>query len=110
MINFILFLLGFVFAVWALVTEVHARTDRPRPSDPAAPPKQAQWAAPMSALQERITEEWRRWEKKGSSSGPTPTAGILAEMQAVEHRRWTYGAPASCSTSSYEAPRPEDQG
>jgi len=38
----------------------------------------------MSALQERIAEEWRRREKKGSSSGPAPTAGLLAEMQAVE--------------------------
>ncbi|KAF8749898.1 hypothetical protein HU200_012534 [Digitaria exilis] len=30
---------------------------------------QAQWAAPMSALQDRIAEEWRRREKKGSFSG-----------------------------------------
>ena len=38
----------------------------------------------MSALQERIAEEWRRREKKGSSSGPAPTAGLLAEIQTVE--------------------------
>ncbi|RLN32842.1 hypothetical protein C2845_PM03G29360 [Panicum miliaceum] len=50
---------------------------------PVMPPKQAQWAAPMLKLQERITEEWRRREKKGSSS-LAPMAGLLAEMQAVE--------------------------
>lgn len=38
----------------------------------------------MSALQERIAEEWRRKEKKGSCSGSAPTSGLLAEMQAVE--------------------------
>jgi hypothetical protein len=51
---------------------------------PVAPPKQAQWAAPMSALQERTAEEWRRKEKKGSCSGSATTSGLLAEMQAVE--------------------------
>ncbi|XP_004951216.1 uncharacterized protein LOC101773394 [Setaria italica] len=74
-----------VFAMWALVAAVPCQ-DRASAavSPPVAPPKQAQWAAPMSALQERIAEEWRRREKKGSSSGPAPTAGLLAEMQAVE--------------------------
>ena len=38
----------------------------------------------MSALQERIMEEWRRKEKKGSCSGSATTSGLLAEMQAVE--------------------------
>jgi hypothetical protein len=76
------------FAMWALVAAVPCQ-DRASAavvvSTPVAPPKQAQWAAPMSALQERIAEEWRRREKKGSSSGPAPTAaGLLAEMQAVE--------------------------
>ncbi|KAG2655375.1 protein ROH1-like [Panicum virgatum] len=74
-----------VFAMWALVAAVPCQ-DRSSAAigPPVAPPKQAQWAAPMSALQERIAEEWRRREKKGSSSGPAPTAGLLAEMQAVE--------------------------
>jgi hypothetical protein len=51
---------------------------------PVAPPKQAQWVAPMSTLQERIAEEWRRKEKKGSCSGSATTSGLLAEMHAVE--------------------------
>jgi hypothetical protein len=51
---------------------------------PVASPKQAQCAAPMSALQERIIEEWRRKEKKGYCSGSATTSGLLAEMQAVE--------------------------
>ncbi|PVH65484.1 hypothetical protein PAHAL_1G005800 [Panicum hallii] len=74
-----------VFAMWALVAAVPCQ-DRSSAaiSPPVTPPKQAQWAAHMSALQERIAEEWRRREKKGSSSGPAPTAGLLAEMQAVE--------------------------
>ncbi|CAM0148726.1 unnamed protein product [Urochloa decumbens] len=76
-----------VFAIWALVAAVPCQ-DRASAAatmtPPVAPPKQAQWAAPMSALQERIAEEWRRREKKGSSAGPALTAGLLAEMQAVE--------------------------
>ncbi|CAN6277289.1 unnamed protein product [Urochloa humidicola] len=77
-----------VFAMWALVAAVPCQ-DRAAAAaaqaPPVAPPKQAQWAAPMAALQERIAEEWRRREKKhGSSAGPAPTAGLLAEMQAVE--------------------------
>ncbi|CAN6242713.1 unnamed protein product [Urochloa humidicola] len=76
-----------VFAMWALVAAVPCqdRTSAAATAPPVSPPKQAQWAAPMSALQERIAEEWRRREKKGSSSGPSAsTAGLLAEMQAVE--------------------------
>ncbi|KAJ1277480.1 hypothetical protein BS78_04G007100 [Paspalum vaginatum] len=74
-----------VFAAWALVAAVPCQ-DRASAAigAPAPPPKQAQWAAPMSALQDRVAEEWRRREKRGSTSGPAPTAGLLAEMQAVE--------------------------
>lgn len=74
-----------VFAMWALVGAVPCQ-DRASAATgpPVAPPKQAQWAAPISALQERIAEEWRRKEKKGSCSGSAPTSGLLAEMQAVE--------------------------
>ncbi|KAK1613895.1 hypothetical protein QYE76_019412 [Lolium multiflorum] len=74
------------FATWALVAAVPCQ-DRGTTSA-VAPPKQAQWAAPMAALQERIVEESRRREKKGSSSGnsssSSPSSGLLAEMQAVE--------------------------
>jgi hypothetical protein len=74
-----------VFAMWALVGAVPCQDRASAASNPpVAPPKQAQWAAPMSALQERIADEWRRKEKKGSCSGSAPTAGLLAEMQAVE--------------------------
>jgi|UniRef100_A0A804MHU6 hypothetical protein len=38
----------------------------------------------MSALQERIAEECRRKEKKGSCSGSATKSGLLAEMQVVE--------------------------
>ncbi|OQU84172.1 hypothetical protein SORBI_3004G006500 [Sorghum bicolor] len=70
-----------VFAMWALVGADRASAAS---NPPVAPPKQAQWAAPMSALQDRIAEEWRRKEKKGSCSGSAPTAGLLAEMQTLE--------------------------
>ncbi|KAL6848408.1 hypothetical protein ACP4OV_021702 [Aristida adscensionis] len=74
-----------VFAMWALVAAVPCQ-DRASAAinPPVAPPKQAQWAAPMASLQERIAEEWRRKDKKGSSSGPATATGLLAEMQAVE--------------------------
>lgn len=74
-----------VFAMWALVAAVPCQDRSSAATNPpVAPPKQAQWATPMSALQERIAEEWRRREKKGSSSGSAATTGLLAEMQAVE--------------------------
>ncbi|KAG0531238.1 hypothetical protein BDA96_04G006600 [Sorghum bicolor] len=74
-----------VFAMWALVGAVPCQDRASAASNPpVAPPKQAQWAAPMSALQDRIAEEWRRKEKKGSCSGSAPTAGLLAEMQTLE--------------------------
>uniref|UniRef100_A0A453MS95 Uncharacterized protein n=2 Tax=Aegilops tauschii subsp. strangulata TaxID=200361 RepID=A0A453MS95_AEGTS len=74
-----------VFAMWALVAAVPCQ-DRASAAAPIAPAKQAQWAAPMTALQERIIDESRRRDKKGSSSGASSpaSAGLLAEMQAVE--------------------------
>ncbi|KAL6629320.1 hypothetical protein ACP70R_029085 [Stipagrostis hirtigluma subsp. patula] len=74
-----------VFTMWALVAAVPCQDRASAATNPpVAPPKQAQWAAPMASLQERIAEEWRRKDKKGSSSGPSTTAGLLAEMQALE--------------------------
>jgi hypothetical protein len=69
-----------VFAMWALVGAVPCQ-DRASAAinPPVAPPKQAQWAGPMSAIQDRIAEVWKRREKKGASA-----VGLLAEMQAVE--------------------------
>ncbi|KAM0836381.1 hypothetical protein ACQ4PT_062364 [Festuca glaucescens] len=76
-----------VFAMWALVAAVPCQDRGTAATAAVAPPKQAQWAAPMALLQERIVEESRRREKKGSSSGNSsslPSSGLLAEMQAVE--------------------------
>ncbi|KAL5199609.1 hypothetical protein ABZP36_020812 [Zizania latifolia] len=74
-----------VFSMWALVAAVPCQDRASAATNPpVAPPKQVQWAAPMSALQERIAEEWRKREKKGSSSGSAATSGLLSEMQAVE--------------------------
>ncbi|PAN17955.1 hypothetical protein PAHAL_3G167800 [Panicum hallii] len=85
-----------VFAMWALVAAVPCQ-DRASAAinPPVAPPKQAQWAQAMAALQDRIADEWRRKDKKlppgsgggGSSSsaiGTEGAGGLLAEMQAVE--------------------------
>lgn len=73
------------FAAWALVAAVPCQ-DRAAAAlgAPAPPPKQARWAAPMAALQDRVADEWRRRDKKASSSGGSTAAGLLAEMQAVE--------------------------
>jgi hypothetical protein len=76
-----------VFAMWALVAAVPCQDRATAATAAVAPPKQTQWAAPMTALQERIVEESRRREKKGSSSGNSSSSastGLLAEMQAVE--------------------------
>ncbi|XP_040376915.1 protein ROH1-like [Oryza brachyantha] len=74
-----------VFCMWALVAAVPCQDRASAASNPpVAPPKQVQWAAPMSALQERIADEWRKKDKKGSSSGLAAMTGLLAEMQAVE--------------------------
>uniref|UniRef100_A0ACD5TB41 Uncharacterized protein n=1 Tax=Avena sativa TaxID=4498 RepID=A0ACD5TB41_AVESA len=76
-----------VFAMWALVAAVPCQDRASASTAPNAPPRQVQWAAPMTALQERIVEESRRKEKKGSSSGNSSSSastGLLAEMQAVE--------------------------
>ncbi|KAI4991506.1 hypothetical protein ZWY2020_039877 [Hordeum vulgare] len=75
----------FVFSMWSLVTAVPCQ-DRVSGAALVAPAKQAQWAAPMMALQERIVEESRRTDKKGSSS--SAFAGLLAEMQAMERAAW----------------------
>lgn len=40
-------------------------------------PKQFAWAQPMTALQEKIGEEWKRKEKRG-------TAGLMEEVQRME--------------------------
>ncbi|XP_052142578.1 protein ROH1-like [Oryza glaberrima] len=74
-----------VFSMWALVAAVPCQDRSSAATNPpVAPPKQVQWAAPMCALQERIADEWRKKDKKGSSSGSAAATGLLAEMQAVE--------------------------
>ncbi|KQJ92842.1 hypothetical protein BRADI_3g01050v3 [Brachypodium distachyon] len=79
------------FAMWALTAAVPCPASAS--AAPLAPPKQAQWAAPMALLQDRIVEESRKKDnnnnnnnsKKGSSSSSSSSSsGLLAEMQAVE--------------------------
>jgi Protein BYPASS1-related len=78
-----------VFVMWVLVSAVPCH-DRAGPNGatnattppPPPPPKHLQWAVPMATLQEKITEEWKRKDKRASG-------GLLAEMQAVEkNARW----------------------
>ncbi|KAJ4783491.1 hypothetical protein LUZ62_034737 [Rhynchospora pubera] len=79
-----------VFVMWVLVSAVpcHDRvgtngTTNATMPPPPPPPKHLQWAAPMVTLQDKITEEWKRKDKKASAGG------LLAEMQAVEKSaRW----------------------
>ncbi|CAA7392075.1 unnamed protein product [Spirodela intermedia] len=62
-----------VFVMWTLVTAFSGQV-------PASfPPllKQLPWAAPMAALQERVTDDGKR-DRRGSSA-----PGILAELQAM---------------------------
>lgn len=74
-----------VFVMWVLVSAVpcHDRvgpngtTNATTPLPPPPSPKHLQWAGPMATLQEKITEEWKRKDKRASG-------GLLAEMQAVE--------------------------
>jgi Protein BYPASS1-related len=78
-----------VFVMWVLVSAVPCYdqvgpngTNNATPPPPPPPPKHLQWVVPMVTLQEKITEEWKRKDKRAS-------AGLLAEMQAVEkNARW----------------------
>lgn len=75
-----------VFVMWVLVSAVpcydRVGTNNTTTPPPPPPPKHLQWAVPMATLQEKITEEWKRKDKRASGI-------LLAEMQAVEKSaRW----------------------
>lgn len=65
-----------VFAMWALVAAIPCQ-ERTGLATHFPVPKQLNWAHSMVGLQERIAEDWKKKEKKGS-------AGLMEEMQKVE--------------------------
>lgn len=65
-----------VFVMWALVAAIPCQ-ERTGLATHLPAPRQLVWAQPLIGLQEKIGEEWKRKEKKG-------TAGLLEEMQRME--------------------------
>ncbi|WCJ26355.1 hypothetical protein M5689_008177 [Euphorbia peplus] len=65
-----------VFVMWALVAALPCQ-ERNGLANHFQIPKQFSWAQSMIGLQEKIGEEWKKKEKKGS-------AGLLEEMQRME--------------------------
>ncbi|KAG8382195.1 hypothetical protein BUALT_Bualt05G0051500 [Buddleja alternifolia] len=65
-----------VFVMWALVAAIPCQ-ERAGLSAHLSVPKQLGWAQPMIGLQEKIGEDWKKKEKKGS-------AGLLEEIQRME--------------------------
>lgn len=65
-----------VFVMWALVAAIPCQ-DRAGLGTHIPVPKQSNWAQSMCGLQEKIAEEWKRKEKKGS-------AGLMEEVVKVE--------------------------
>ncbi|TKY60663.1 BYPASS-related protein [Spatholobus suberectus] len=65
-----------VFVMWTLVAAVPCQ-ERSGLGTHFPLPRQLGWAHPMIGLQEKIVEEWKKKEKKGS-------VGLLEEMQRME--------------------------
>ncbi|CAM8890059.1 unnamed protein product [Rhodiola kirilowii] len=65
-----------VFAMWALVAAIPCQ-ERTGLATNFPVPKQLSWAHSMVGLQERIAEDWKKKEKKGS-------VGLMEEMQKLE--------------------------
>ncbi|XP_050226539.1 protein ROH1-like [Mercurialis annua] len=65
-----------VFVMWALVAAIPCQ-ERSGLATHFQIPRQLPWAQSMIGLQEKIGEEWKKKEKKGS-------AGLLEEMQRME--------------------------
>ncbi|GAA0159444.1 hypothetical protein Leryth_001667 [Lithospermum erythrorhizon] len=65
-----------VFAMWALVAGIPCQ-ERAGLSTHLNVPRQLDWAKPMMSLHEKISEEWKKKEKKGA-------AGLLEEIQKME--------------------------
>lgn len=65
-----------VFVMWSLVAAIPCQ-ERTGLATHVPVPRQLPWAQAMIGLQEKIGEEWKKKEKKG-------TAGLLEEMQRME--------------------------
>ncbi|KAK4486474.1 hypothetical protein RD792_009154 [Penstemon davidsonii] len=65
-----------VFVMWSLVAAIPCQ-ERNGLGPHFQIPRQLGWAQPMIVLQEKIGEEWKKKEKKG-------TTGLLEEMQRME--------------------------
>ncbi|KAL4374532.1 hypothetical protein AHAS_Ahas05G0191200 [Arachis hypogaea] len=65
-----------VFVLWTLVAALPCQ-ERNGLGTHFQMPRNLSWAQPITALQERISEEWKKKEKKG-------TVGLLEEMQKME--------------------------
>ncbi|KAL3499301.1 hypothetical protein ACH5RR_038394 [Cinchona calisaya] len=65
-----------VFVMWSLVAAIPCQ-ERTGLATHLPVPRQLVWAQPLFGLQEKIGEEWKKKEKKG-------TAGLLEEMQKME--------------------------
>ncbi|KAI9108464.1 hypothetical protein K1719_020655 [Acacia pycnantha] len=66
----------FVFVMWTLIAAIPCQ-ERTGLGTHFPVPRQLSWAQPMIGLQEKIAEEWKKKEKRGS-------AGLLEEMQRLE--------------------------
>ncbi|KAI4326900.1 hypothetical protein L6164_019421 [Bauhinia variegata] len=67
---------AFVFVMWALVAAIPCQ-ERNGLATHFPVPRQLPWAQPMIGLHEKIAEDWKKKEKKGSP-------GLLFEMQRLE--------------------------
>lgn len=65
-----------VFVMWSLVAAIPCQ-ERSGLANHLPVPRQLNWAQPIFGLQEKIGDEWKKKEKKG-------TAGLLEEMQRME--------------------------
>ncbi|OVA13949.1 Protein BYPASS-related [Macleaya cordata] len=65
-----------VFVMWVLVTAIPCQ-DRTGLANNFQVPRQPSWSGPIIALQDRISDEWKKKEKKGS-------VGLLEEIQRLE--------------------------
>ncbi|KAK2439106.1 protein ROH1 [Trifolium repens] len=65
-----------VFVMWTLAAAIPCQ-ERNGLGTHLPFPRQLSWAQPMISLQEKISEEWKKKEKKGS-------VGLLEEMQKME--------------------------
>ncbi|KAK1320463.1 hypothetical protein QJS10_CPA03g01966 [Acorus calamus] len=74
---------GGIAAVDAAAYAMSSFMDR-GPVSLACPPRHLSWSGPLIGLQEKITDEWRKREKKGSSAGQASSLGLLVEVQRLE--------------------------